>query len=224
MKAKPRTTAKRQNSRGDVTRDRILDGAEKLFALKSYEGVSMRDIAAEAETELGTLVHHFRTKDNVFTSVLERRAAASAAMLKERLKTQIQSKGALLTADDILSAYASRIFEVARGKSPGERHFLQIITQRVPLESGHLHPSLASTYMPVRKFYLKTLRKLYPDMPPMALDSFFSLFELSFGSALFSPMQPRFAAEQRNAAKARMLERNHVRIFVSGLAAIAQPE
>lgn len=184
----------------------------------------MRDIAAEAETELGTLVHHFRTKDNVFSSMLERRAAESAQLLKRRLEQQIREKGSQLTIDDILGAYAARIFDVAYGRSLGERYFLQIITQRVPLESGHLHPSLASTYMPVRKFYLSSLRKLLPNLSRMALDSFFSLFELSFGSALFSPMQPRFAAEQRRTAKNRMLERNHVRIFVSGLEAIAKPE
>lgn len=223
MKAKSKSAApaRRQNTRGDATRDRILDAAEKLFALNSYEGVSMRDVAAEAQTELGTLVHHFRTKDGLFTAVLDRRTDGYAGVLKERLQELLKEKGESATIEDILGVYAARLFAVARGEHADGRHFLQIVTQRVPLRSGHLHPSLAATYMPVRKLYLKELKKRCPGLPRMQLDNFFSLFELSFGTALFSPMQERFAIEQRGTAKLKQLEANYIRLFAAGLAAIA---
>jgi AcrR family transcriptional regulator len=55
-----------------VTRDRILDVAEALFAQHGFSGTSMRDIAGEADLTAASLYNHFEGKDDLYRAVLER--------------------------------------------------------------------------------------------------------------------------------------------------------
>ncbi len=54
----------------DKTRQKILDAALKLFAEKGYNNATIRDITAEAGVNDSTLFRKFKTKENLFSSVL----------------------------------------------------------------------------------------------------------------------------------------------------------
>lgn len=56
--------------RGNRKRD-ILLAAEKLFARHGYHGVSIRDIAAEAEAPLNLVRHHFGQKHELYHANFE---------------------------------------------------------------------------------------------------------------------------------------------------------
>lgn len=53
------------------TKDRILLAARKLFALKGYEGASVREIAKEAEVNIAALNYHFQGKQKLFHQVID---------------------------------------------------------------------------------------------------------------------------------------------------------
>ncbi len=55
-----------------ITRDRILDVAEALFAERGFAGTSMRDIAAAAGLTAASLYNHFAGKDALYGAVLQR--------------------------------------------------------------------------------------------------------------------------------------------------------
>src|SRR5271163_200520 len=55
------------------TKTRILDAAEKLFALKGFEATSLRDITAEAQVNLAAVNYHFQSKDSLIDAVIVRR-------------------------------------------------------------------------------------------------------------------------------------------------------
>ena len=55
-----------------VTRDRILDVAEALFAQHGFSGTSMREIAAQAGLTAASLYNHFDGKDDLYSAVLQR--------------------------------------------------------------------------------------------------------------------------------------------------------
>lgn len=57
------------NTQRENSRDKILEAAFRLLSKKGYANVSMRDIAAEAQVALGLLTYHFRTKENLFTTL-----------------------------------------------------------------------------------------------------------------------------------------------------------
>jgi AcrR family transcriptional regulator len=214
---------KRASPRGDATRERILDAAEKLFAERGYDATSVRDICAEARTELGTFGYHFRSKDEIFSQVIQRRTAGSTAGIRANLERVIAERGDQLTTEDVLGAFMEQIFESLRSGNPGEKNYLRIVTQRMPIEStGKLHPATAVDYIPVRTLYLRALRKTLPGVPSRKLDWSFSIFELSFGSALFSATQERFATANATPAQLRDLQDSHLKFFAAGFHALAR--
>lgn len=54
----------------EKTRARIIDAAGELFAERGVNGVTVRDIAAKAETQISALNYHFRGKDALHREVL----------------------------------------------------------------------------------------------------------------------------------------------------------
>ena len=54
------------------TRDKILDGAEVLFARRGFSGVGMREVAEAAGLGKSTLFHHFKTKVELYAAVVGR--------------------------------------------------------------------------------------------------------------------------------------------------------
>jgi TetR/AcrR family transcriptional regulator, acrAB operon repressor len=54
------------------TRDKILDGAEDLFARRGFSGVGMREVAEAAGLSKSSLFHHFKTKIELYAAVVGR--------------------------------------------------------------------------------------------------------------------------------------------------------
>ena len=51
------------------TRQKILDSARKLFAERGYEGVSVREICAEAGVSDNAIHYHFKSKKALYRAV-----------------------------------------------------------------------------------------------------------------------------------------------------------
>jgi AcrR family transcriptional regulator len=62
-----------ERTQADPTRERLLDEAEKLFAEKGFDGVSVREITAKAGSHLSAINYHFGSKKNLYLSVFEER-------------------------------------------------------------------------------------------------------------------------------------------------------
>ncbi|MEW5875898.1 MAG: TetR/AcrR family transcriptional regulator [Candidatus Zixiibacteriota bacterium] len=52
------------------TRTALLDAARHLFAMKGYDGTSIKDITTRAGANLGAVTYHFGTKDALYTETL----------------------------------------------------------------------------------------------------------------------------------------------------------
>lgn len=65
------------------TRDRIVETADRLFYENGFERTSFAMIAAAVGISRGNFYHHFRTKDEILTAVIESRLGATRAMLDE---------------------------------------------------------------------------------------------------------------------------------------------
>jgi AcrR family transcriptional regulator len=55
------------------TKDKILDSAEFLFAIKGLKETSVRDITSHADVHLAAVNYHFNTKDGLLRALVERR-------------------------------------------------------------------------------------------------------------------------------------------------------
>jgi TetR/AcrR family transcriptional regulator, regulator of cefoperazone and chloramphenicol sensitivity len=54
----------------EITRDRILKTAVRLFAERGYEATSIRTLAAKAHVNQAAINYHFKTKDGLYQEVL----------------------------------------------------------------------------------------------------------------------------------------------------------
>jgi TetR/AcrR family transcriptional regulator, transcriptional repressor for nem operon len=68
---------------GTDTRDRILDGAERLILDKGLAGTSVDAILSESGTSKGSFFHHFPTKNDLARALVERYASRDVALLEE---------------------------------------------------------------------------------------------------------------------------------------------
>lgn len=66
---------KTQADRSAETSGKILRAAQKLFAGKGFEGVTMRAIAAEAGVNLASIVYYFDNKEGLYLAVFRHYAA-----------------------------------------------------------------------------------------------------------------------------------------------------
>lgn len=65
---------------GPATREQILIAAEKLFARHGFDGVSTKQIAAQAGVAIGALYHHFPGKEDIYAAVTRRAFASRSAL------------------------------------------------------------------------------------------------------------------------------------------------
>lgn len=66
----------------EITRDRILKAAERLFAERGYEATSVRAIVAKARVNQAAINYHFAGKDGLYREVLR---AAFRALTEQQL-------------------------------------------------------------------------------------------------------------------------------------------
>ncbi len=69
-----------QAARSQAAREQITQAALAVFALKGYAASSMADVCLAAGCSKGGLYHHFRTKTEVLSAVVELLAARSSLM------------------------------------------------------------------------------------------------------------------------------------------------
>jgi AcrR family transcriptional regulator len=65
------------------TRDRILRTAERLFAERGFNGVSVRELAAAAAVNIASIGYHFENKEGLLSEVYRRHCKP---MIEERLR------------------------------------------------------------------------------------------------------------------------------------------
>src|SRR5258705_5172910 len=67
----------------DGTRERILRMAERLFAERGFNGVSVRELAAAAQVNIASIGYHFDSKEGLLSEVYRRHCEP---LIEERLR------------------------------------------------------------------------------------------------------------------------------------------
>lgn len=75
------------------TKERILEEALKLFSQSGYMGTSMNDIAAELGVTKAALYKHYKSKQEILESIVERMNQMDAERAKKyRCRKEIWQK------------------------------------------------------------------------------------------------------------------------------------
>lgn len=111
-----------------LTRERIMDAAEQLFAQHGLERVSTRDITARAEANVGAINYHFGTKEGLVFAVFDRRLTP---ITEERLaaldRLERACGEAAPEAEAVLAAYIRPAVEHALNPKWGDASFAKLL-------------------------------------------------------------------------------------------------
>lgn len=150
----------RNNEAGKETRQRLLDAAERLFADRGLDSVSVRDITEAAEANTAAIHYHFGSKQDLIAATLERRAGVIGARRAELLDELATRTG--LELREVLRALVLPTAELATG-SEGGRNYVAFVAAL----DGHaeLIPILIDLFDPYTERYLDVLVRVTPDLP-----------------------------------------------------------
>nr|WP_277602435.1 TetR/AcrR family transcriptional regulator [Parahaliea mediterranea] len=140
-----------------------MDVAERLFAERGFDGVSVRDITDAAEVRLASVNYHFKTKQNLFKEVIQRRASVlnddrRAALEEIELDTLSPQQG----VQAIARAFIYPIYQRSTLGDPGWKNYCRLIAQLAALRSSS--ELTAETFNPVALDVIDRLRTVLPDL------------------------------------------------------------
>ncbi|MGB7037490.1 MAG: CerR family C-terminal domain-containing protein [Xanthobacteraceae bacterium] len=101
----------------EVTRERILKAAERLFAERGYDATSVRAIVAKARVNQAAINYHFEGKDGLYREVL---LGAFRAMTEDQLAHAEETKA--MSPEEALHAFIRRQLHPLMGRDEYSRH------------------------------------------------------------------------------------------------------
>lgn len=162
--------------RKDSSRERLLDAAEGLFAEVGYSGVPVREIAARAKVNLGSIPYYFGTKEKLLKEVLLRRVLPIKAE-RERLLNMVLDNPKP-TLESILYAVLAPAFRSSREQSVYRRLAGRLATDPTP----EVRKVMDEIYNPRTLMFPKALRMACPQID---IEEFYWRLMCVYGSMFY---------------------------------------
>lgn len=140
------------------TRGKIIEAAGRLFSQKGFKGVTVREIAKNAETHLGALNYHFRSKEALYREVL------LEACRKSAFSEEDQNNLLGLAPREALRMIIQESLKKYRKK--GASNWQSAIMTRECWEPSNMFSEIAKTFFsPQADFITKIIGKIV-EQPP----------------------------------------------------------
>lgn len=191
------------------TADQLLQVAEELFASRGYHGASIRDITNAAQTNLGAVTYHFRTKENLLATILERGATALNRRRSERFDLVEQGASAP-SLKELLRAFIEPTFALL--ETPSGVRFLRIQDDIGAERTDVPRDVIAKHYDPIARRFMRLLAKAAPHLSP---DELVWSFHFILGALMHSLTRAKRFATEAGDSELRENEREALVNFVS---------
>lgn len=147
------------------TKDRILDTAERLFAVNGYAATSLRAITSEAEVNLAAVNYHFGSKDALLAALLHRRIDPINADRLEMLTAhETENADSHLDVHTILRAFLAPVFRRSRTWEESGTHFLQFIGRIHSVSDDRVRKMIFDLFEEVFLRFLSALNRALPEL------------------------------------------------------------
>lgn len=146
------------------TKNLILDAAEKLFAVRGFYGVSIRQITTEADVDPALASYHFGKKNDIFDAVMLRRAEILNRERIQMLDDCIRrAKPEPAPLHEIIDAFTHALLNRSNKGGSGWKSYFAIIAQI------NNHPELGGVIMtqyfdPLAKKFLDAIHATMPEV------------------------------------------------------------
>jgi AcrR family transcriptional regulator len=177
---KAKKLRRRRLNRGEA-RQRIIDVAEKLFAVDGYDAVSFRRLTSAAGVSVSAIHYHFGSKEAVLSEIFARRAALLTMRRLELLASARRYGGEPLSLESILDAFLRPAFEVTHGD---RNNLFNRLRARVSLE-----PSATTREIVSRAFDENDLifvQELSASLPALSDEDLHWRFHFLVGAMLYT--------------------------------------
>jgi AcrR family transcriptional regulator len=101
----------------EVTRERIMKAAARLFADRGYDGTSIRAIVAKARVNQAAINYHFDGKDGLYREVLRE---AFRALTEQQLEHAAETKS--MSREEALAEFIKRQLHPLMSRDEYSRH------------------------------------------------------------------------------------------------------
>ncbi len=148
--------------KGAVTRLRLLEEAERLFAEKGIEGASLREITGAAGANLASVSYYFGSKEGLLREVLRTRFEPVNARRLELLDA-LEARQVGLSLEEVLDAFLRPAFECFEGSG---RHFVLLMARIHHSPHAAATEFLAEELGPMAERFIATLARILPEVSP----------------------------------------------------------
>ncbi|MFC4296832.1 MAG: TetR/AcrR family transcriptional regulator [Castellaniella sp.] len=153
-------------SRSALTRDAILDAAERLFAEYGHDNTSMRQITQTAQVNLSAVNYHFGSKDALVEAVFQRRLGV---LNDERLRIldalEAKADGQPLKPSAIVEAYFGPLVRHACSAGAERRAFMPLQSSTMSDPNGAISALFAAERSAVAHRFTRALLTSLPGVP-----------------------------------------------------------
>jgi AcrR family transcriptional regulator len=166
--AQPARAGRPPGRHPDETRERILNVAEGLFARNGYNGTSLREVAGAAQLQTAAIGYHYPSKEELFDTVVRRRAAVMTEW-RQRVLQQMRHRqgGAPIALEQLVRAYVQPFYESASHGDPGWRNYAALMGR---LSNSTLGTEvIARHYDPTARQYLDEFKRSLPGVAEAAV-------------------------------------------------------
>lgn len=141
-----------------MTRERMLDSAEELFAAQGYNGTSLRDVARKVEAPIALVTYHFESKENLFDRVIERRASYMAlARIKALDEARTAAADGPIPIRHLIEGYVWPFIERSSRGGPSWKNYSQLVARLA--NSPRWTPVISKHYDGVARQYVAEFRR-----------------------------------------------------------------
>lgn len=142
----------------EVTRQRLLDAAERMFAAKGFEATSLRDVTSRARANLAAVNYHFGSKEALIRAVFERRLGE---VNRRRISLLGGTGRGRPAPEQILHAFIAPTMDLMK-EAP---HFVQLMGRCQAEPDSPVHDFVTSRCREVADQFRRALTAALPRVP-----------------------------------------------------------
>jgi AcrR family transcriptional regulator len=141
----------------EITRERILKAAERLFAEHGYDATSVRTIVAKARVNQAAINYHFGGKEGLYREVLR---AAFRALTEQQLAHAEEAKA--MSREQALSEFVRRQLRPLMARDEFSRH-MQIFNWETVRPTAVFRKLLREEAAPFMGLAVNLVRRFMPE-------------------------------------------------------------
>ncbi len=145
---------------------KLVEAAERLFAERGFDAISVRDVTAEAGANVAAVNYHFGSRAGLIAAVMARYVMPVNDERLARLEAAERKwAGKAVPLEEIVDAFSRPLITRVRKSELSEKLFCKLLGRIFGDQSGALPPELEGQFQRVAEAYIRALSKALPTVP-----------------------------------------------------------